>query len=279
MAIDTFFTSEPATAQTVVGEFLRRDPIRHNVLLTLLAARVASSTPIRFWWATVDGIVGGALFQSPDDFPVISSVLDPQVIQPLAEEVAAAVGKPINELEGTVDSASRLAGTFATVTKRPARPVEGQRIYEIRDLRHPAQPAPGAARLATRGDRDVIAQWLAGFAQDTGTGRSTETDLAAAAELYVDTGRLHLWEDDVPRASTYEQAPAAGVVRVGFVYTPPADRGRGYASALVAHVSRAVLAAGRRCILYTQLANPTSNGIYHALGDQPVAEVVRYRLD
>lgn len=278
MAIDTFFTSEPATAQTAVGELLRGDPIRHNVLLTLLAARVASSTPIRFWWATVDGVVGGALFQSPDDFPVSSSVLDPQVIEPLAEEVAAAVGKPINELDGTADSASRFAGAFATVTKRPARPVEGQRIYEIRDLRHPAQPA-GAARLANRGDRDVIAQWLAGFARDTGTGRSTETDLAAAAELYVDTGRLHLWEDDAPRASTYEQAPAEDVVRVGFVYTPPPDRGRGYASALVAHVSRAVLAAGHRCILYTQLANPTSNGIYQAIGYRPVAEVVRYRFD
>lgn len=279
MAIDTFFTSEPATAQTVVGEFLRADPIRHNVMLTLLHARVASATPIRFWWATVDGVVGGALFQSPDDFPVISSVLDPRVVEPLAEEVAAAGGKPIEDVDGTADSASRFAGAFATVTKRPARPVEGQRIYEIRDLRSPASSAPGAPRLATRSDRDVIAEWLAGFARDTGTGRSTATEDAVAAELYVDTHRLHLWESGVPRASTYEQAPAENVVRVGFVYTPPADRGRGYASALVAHVSGAVLAAGRRCILYTQLANPTSNGIYQAIGYRPVAEIVRYRFD
>jgi hypothetical protein len=61
------------------------------------------------------------------------------------------------------------------------------------------------------------------------------------------------------------------------VYTPPELRGRGYASALTAHVSAEQLAAGRSfCFLYTDLANPTSNRIYVALGYERVCDSVEY---
>jgi predicted GNAT family acetyltransferase len=57
------------------------------------------------------------------------------------------------------------------------------------------------------------------------------------------------------------------------VYTPPQLRGRGYATSLVAELSRALLDAGRRfCFLYTDLANPTSNAIYERIGYVKVAE-------
>jgi hypothetical protein len=61
------------------------------------------------------------------------------------------------------------------------------------------------------------------------------------------------------------------------VYTPPELRGRGYASALTAYVSAEQLAAGRSfCFLYTDLANPTSNRIYVALGYERVCDSVEY---
>jgi predicted GNAT family acetyltransferase len=69
------------------------------------------------------------------------------------------------------------------------------------------------------------------------------------------------------------------VERLGPVYTPPERRGRGYASAVVAAMSRAVLGAGNRCILYADLDNPTSNAIYRALGYSAVAEALRYGFD
>jgi predicted GNAT family acetyltransferase len=59
----------------------------------------------------------------------------------------------------------------------------------------------------------------------------------------------------------------AGTVRVGPVYTPPENRRRGYATSAVAAASRRALAAGaRQCILFTDLANPTSNQIYSTVG-------------
>ena len=62
-------------------------------------------------------------------------------------------------------------------------------------------------------------------------------------------------------------------IRVGPVYTPPDLRGRGYASALTADLTRRLLAGGRRfCFLYTDLANPTSNSIYQRIGYRPVSD-------
>lgn len=68
--------------------------------------------------------------------------------------------------------------------------------------------------------------------------------------------------------------PGFGVSRVGPVYTPPEHRGRGYAGAAVAEVSRRVLEAGLRVCLFTDQANPTSNRIYQRLGYRPVAHMV-----
>ena len=67
--------------------------------------------------------------------------------------------------------------------------------------------------------------------------------------------------------------PIAGGARIGPVYTPPEERGRGYASNLVANVSAGALERGAgACYLYTDLGNPTSNTIYRRLGYRQVAE-------
>ena len=74
--------------------------------------------------------------------------------------------------------------------------------------------------------------------------------------------------------------PTPNGIRVGYVYTPPGQRGRGYASALVAHVSQAQLDAGKRlCFLYTDMTNPTSNYIYQKLGYRRVAESIEVKID
>jgi predicted GNAT family acetyltransferase len=65
-------------------------------------------------------------------------------------------------------------------------------------------------------------------------------------------------------------APAAGVARVGPVYTPPGWRRRGYGAAVAATAARSGLRSGvTEIVLYTDLANPTSNSIYRAIGFRP----------
>ena len=66
---------------------------------------------------------------------------------------------------------------------------------------------------------------------------------------------------------------SAGQVRVGPVYTPPGLRGNGYAGAVTCEVSQAARDAGAgQVLLFTDLANPTSNALYQRLGYEPVED-------
>ena len=107
-------------------------------------------------------------------------------------------------------------------------------------------------------------------------GRSLEHRLAAPGN------GIALWEDGgEPVSLAGFGSPTPNGIRIGPVYTPPQLRGRGYASALTAHVSQAQLDAGRAfCFLYTDLANPTSNKIYVDIGYFPDLrrDPVRVRL-
>lgn len=95
--------------------------------------------------------------------------------------------------------------------------------------------------------------------------------------------RAHLWEDDLdagvePVSYVGHTACVAGAVRIGPVYTPPHRRGHGYASALVAAASRRLLDAGAgQLYLYADLANPTANRIYTALGYRPRCDIAAFR--
>jgi predicted GNAT family acetyltransferase len=78
---------------------------------------------------------------------------------------------------------------------------------------------------------------------------------------------LLVWDDGRPVSMIGIAPEVSGVVRIGPVYTPPEQRRRGYAGSAVAAASRRALAAGAsRCMLFTDLANPTSNKIYAEVG-------------
>ena len=69
------------------------------------------------------------------------------------------------------------------------------------------------------------------------------------------------------------------VCAVSFVYTPPYFRGHGHATSCVAGVSRAILARGyKRCVLYTDLSNPTSNSIYQKIGYAPICDSMEIKF-
>ncbi|MET0415098.1 MAG: GNAT family N-acetyltransferase, partial [Actinoplanes sp.] len=59
------------------------------------------------------------------------------------------------------------------------------------------------------------------------------------------------------------------------VFTPPEQRGRGFGGAATVEATRNALDEGARdVVLFTDLANPTSNGLYQRLGYRPVEDRV-----
>jgi predicted GNAT family acetyltransferase len=138
-----------------------------------------------------------------------------------------------------------------------------------------ARATAGHLRLADHADRDILIEWLGAFQRETGGGLS---DIEPTVNRRLRAGQLWIWEDTDVVSFAGVTDPVSGVARVGPVYTPPDRRSCGYASALVCAVSSAVRVQGYRCILYTDLANPTSNSIYRSLGYRAVDEVLRYEF-
>jgi predicted GNAT family acetyltransferase len=69
----------------------------------------------------------------------------------------------------------------------------------------------------------------------------------------------------------------AGQIRLAIAYTPKHLRGRGYAGAALTEVTRAALAEDPQDILlFTNLANPTTNALVQRLGYQPVTNFALY---
>lgn len=68
-------------------------------------------------------------------------------------------------------------------------------------------------------------------------------------------------------------------VAINGVYTVPEHRKKGYASAIVAHISNLILQNGKIPALYTDLSNPSSNTAYKNIGFTEQAPIDQVNLD
>ena len=113
----------------------------------------------------------------------------------------------------------------------------------------------------------------------TDIGGTPSADNGSWADTRIADERVTLWEtpDGTPVSMAGRTPMVAGQIRVAPVYTPAHLRCRGYAGAATVEVSRAALAAGAaEVLLFADLANPTSNGLYQRIGYRPVADFAVY---
>ena len=106
--------------------------------------------------------------------------------------------------------------------------------------------------------------------------RESADEIPKLLKRRLQTGAAWFWEvDGVPVVHIgYRQTPIRSA-RIAPVYTPPEHRGRGYATALVAELSRHLLAQGRFPLyLFADTENPTANGVYRRVGFRPAGEHV-----
>jgi predicted GNAT family acetyltransferase len=137
----------------------------------------------------------------------------------------------------------------------------------------PVPAVSGAARIGTADDCDWLIESQYAFMKEAGVPDNPERMRAAIPDR-IPKGRFWIWDDGAAVAYAGWSPAGAGAARIAPVYTLPSMRRRGYATALVAALSRALLAAGNeRLFLLTDVANPTSNAIYARIGFAPGPDV------
>ncbi len=260
------------------GDFLQRaeswllaSEAEHNLHLSLAYVRRdagATGADVLFGTVEQDGDLVGCVIRTPPHKLLITSMppeAAPDIVGPVAElydEIPAVLGQ--------ADSAVAVASAWTALKGGGWETGMQQRIYRL-DQVEPVRPVPGAMRLATMDDLELLTDWGTGFARDAG-----HAFLLAREQVnrMIERQDLHIWQDESPASMAVAQGATPNGCRIGYVYTPPELRGRGYASALIARLSQRMLDSGMTfCVLYTDLGNPTPNAIYQRIGYNAICDV------
>ncbi|WP_030721482.1 GNAT family N-acetyltransferase [Streptomyces sp. NRRL F-2580] len=273
------FTTDLTAYLAAAGPAAAAQPVSNTLLLTVAdglrrrgGGAYGDGTPVFGWWTGPDRTVVGGLLCTPP-FPMVLGVVPAEAVRALG---AALRAEPLLAGVRAFNARRPDAEALAAAWGRPTRIAEELRLYRLAGLVAP-DPAPsGRARPATGADLPLLMEWIEAFHEEAG-GHGTASETALRERISY--GGALLWEHEgepVSLAGFFR--PIGSASRIGPVYTPPAHRGRGYAAGVTHAATRAAHAAGAtEVLLFTDLANPTSNGVYQRLGYTPVedrAEVV-----
>ncbi len=264
--MEIFVTHDNADFADHVQGFLADRPIEHNVLATVVDTPEAtdrSDAPLFAWVeACASGKILGVALRTPPR-PVLASGMSAEVADALMPKLLE-IDPGLPGVTGPQPAAAHLAEAWRRCTGGTITPGMSQGIYWLAQVQDDSRCPGGSARVGNRSDRDVLIEWTSAFCREAGV---PAIGVESGVDRRLRDERMFVWEDERVVSMVGSRSPVAGVVCLGPVYTPPEARGHGYGTALVAEVSRRALAAGAtRCMLYTDLANATSNRIYQAVG-------------
>jgi predicted GNAT family acetyltransferase len=274
--------TDPMIFLAAAGPVLARDDAMASSFVAWANNLVRNPPPAHepVYLATFDhaGALGAAVLRGQGGLWL--GVSDEEAAVAFAADVHSAGDEASTSLQGIVG-----AGPACEAFARAWHTLTGRRHALRFHLRHheltqveTVPRSPGTARVATAADID----WLIAAQLDfLGEARMTDSPDRARAMTpgRVERGQFWIWDDggNVAMAGWTDAPPDNA--RIAPVYTSQEARGRGYATALVASLSRALLAMGRRRLfLITDLANPVSNSIYAKIGYRPRAELFHFEF-
>lgn len=263
-----------AEFREAAGPLLSADPIRHTVIVTATARPNPSALLITLH---DKGNIVGAVVRTPP-YPLVVSAMPVDAAEFTAKAVHAedpdlpGVTGPLEEVEAFVAAWTRITGGTATQTL-------AHRLFKLGELRPPV--VEGTPREATEDDLPLLTRWCGEFIVETFPPTMHRATGEETARATLTSGAVCLlWEvDGTPVSMAAARGPLEGMARIAPVYTPAEHRGRGYASAATAAASQWALDQGTENVLiFTDLANPTTNHIYPAIGYRPLEDSAEYKF-
>jgi RimJ/RimL family protein N-acetyltransferase len=244
-----------------------------NVMATVLEnvreGLHADSRPAFAYGLEADGSVGMAALRAPP-WPMLVAGLTPAD----APEFVARWLEIDPELSGVNAppvTSRAVAAAWRAQTGRASHVQVSMAMHSLTEVREPARPATGKLRQPEHSEHELLSAWEEEFARESHVQSGGRVPLMVSARLA--RGALWLWDDGAPVTMVGWAGPVVGVARVGPVYTAPEHRGQGYATTATAAVSRLILdRVANTCMLFTDLANPTSNKIYAEIGYRRFAD-------
>ena len=261
-------------------DVLAQEPERQTVALSAVESlrggvRWGPEPPV-FGWYDGGSAFAAAVLTPP--YPLLLTAVPDGSADELADAIRL-TRAPIAGVNGDRSTAEAFATAWTCGSGAATDVFMEQRLYRLDDRDALVVDVPGNGRRATVADGDLVVRWYTAFATEATPGLAP-VDHSAVVRHRLTAGLIWLWEHDgVPVAVAGRNPIAAGVARIGPVYTPDEHRRRGYGAAVTAACATDALAHGARgVVLFTDLANPTTNAIYQTIGFRPVEDRVVLRF-
>ncbi|MBP5976584.1 GNAT family N-acetyltransferase [Brasilonema sp. CT11] len=277
-----------------VKDYLLNHEALHNVQLALCNNLIHNPQGFneKPYLATVevDRDIIAVAMKTPRRKLLLSKIEDFGSIEAIAQDIHL-TQKLLSGVNAPTAEAKAFVEAWHSLTGQSYHLKMALRAFQLEQVQ-PISKTTGNLRLATQSDRKGAQQrlrsaplgasyrqflipWYAAFALEAlGT---VESEAERKVEHLLQRCIAYIWEDKIPVSMACNVRVMPNGAAVSLVYTPPEHRRKGYASACVAALSQTLLNQGHRyCFLFTDLANPTSNYIYQAIGYQPVGDLSEY---
>lgn len=141
-------------------------------------------------------------------------------------------------------------------------------VYECPEPKKPEKEADGAMAPGTEDDFTIAHEMMRHFFLESAIDNLPESEQRKKAEVYIFAKRLFFWKnaEGVPVAMALYTDNGDGSESLNNVFTMPAHRRKGYASALVYEVAQMILKKEHTPMLYTDAGYEASNKCYEGLG-------------
>ena len=258
-------------------EYLLQHEVTHNLLLRLCSTLIQE--PERYPESPYLAIVESnhtpvAIALRTPPFPLVLSVVQERAAIDLIAQDILARQPSLAGVNAPVAESTAFVAAWQVLTGQNCQLQRALRVHRLTRVQQITR-TKGFLRSATVDDQSLLLQWHTDFSLEAlgEVPRSSDRWLASTLKQ----GSAYLWQDEEPVSIACGNAFSDRGAVLNLVYTPPQYRKQGYASACVAELSQQLLERGHQfCVLFTDLANPTSNKIYRAIGYQPMCDWHHY---
>ncbi|MFX0146478.1 MAG: GNAT family N-acetyltransferase [Candidatus Hodarchaeota archaeon] len=272
----------------LVFAFLVQREAENNLILAILDGlkkdihRYGQETPLLFLISENDLIKLVSIRTPPFDL-IISYTDDLNTIDLLIEKLIQR-GEILPGVLSFKDAADKFSRIWAKKSKIKSKLLRSERVYKLEKVAE-----------NTIGDKVFInaTKKYEAFVLKSVKEMMLEALIEVSEERVQETVQFFRNQMDEGRSTIYlligdDNNPLSIVNKAGktpngnfinFVYTPPHLRRKGYATEIVAKISKMLLEEGNKyCFLFTDLSNPTSNSIYQKVGYRPVIDMNHYKF-
>ncbi|MBH8554325.1 GNAT family N-acetyltransferase [Nostocaceae cyanobacterium CENA357] len=255
--------------------YLLQHQVENNVLLSI--SHTLLHNPERYlgkpYLAIVQtsGEILAVAIRTPPQKLILSKAKNMDALRLIAQDLRQ---EQLPGSMGLAFEAEIFSQTWQALTGQFYQPSVVMKIYQLMAVQT-VSTARGYLRLATEGDRSILIKWLSAFLSEID--EAVSEDVEHQVDNRLKQQNTYFWVDSTPVsvASSKQVLPTIG--RINLAYTPPEYRRKGYATTCVAALSQKLLDQGcRHCFLIADLANPTANHIYQAIGYRPLSDWHEY---